>query len=271
MAVKRYTKKRSSIAARVVAVGCASLVVAGGIGFGIASAGAGASEASTFGLSVTSEAPRYDSSASATFAASSDVPREDTVLTSTAQRDMTQGIKAIEEKEEAERLAAEEAQRLADEQRRQELEAAQQKQQEKVSQDAASNAVASLSEVNWDVSQEEFIAECTARIDAYLAGSPLEGQGVTFATAAWNNGVDPRWSPAISNTESSKGAHCFLPYNAWGWGDKSWSSWEEAINAHVAGLANGYGYSITYANAAKYCPPNTDHWFKATIGQMKMI
>ena len=37
----------------------------------------------------------------------------------------------IEEKEEAERLAAEEAQRLADEQRRQELEAAQQKQQEK--------------------------------------------------------------------------------------------------------------------------------------------
>ena len=116
-----------------------------------------------------------------------------------------------------------------------------------------------------------YYEEAIARIDAYLAGSPLEGQGVTFATAAWNNGVDPRWSPAISNTESSKGAHCFLPYNAWGWGDKSWSSWEEAINAHVAGLANGYGYSITYANAAKYCPPNTDHWFKATIGQMKMI
>lgn len=269
--MKRYTKKRSSIAARVVAVGCASLVVAGGIGFGIASAGAGASEASTFGLSVTSEAPRYDSSASATFAASSDVPREDTVLTSTAQRDMTQGIKAIEEKEEAERLAAEEAQRLADEQRRQELEAAQQKQQEKVSQDAASNAVASLSEVNWDVSQEEFIAEWTARIDAYLAGSPLEGQGVTFATAAWNNGVDPRWSPAISNTESSKGAVCFKPYNAWGWGQSGWGSWEEAINAHVAGLASVYGYSITYGAAMKYCPPNYDHWFNATLGQMMMI
>ena len=269
--MKRYTKKRSSIAARVVAVGCASLVVAGGIGFGIASAGAGASEASTFGLSVTSEAPRYDSSASATFAASSDVPREDTVLTSTAQRDMTQGIKAIEEKEEAERLAAEEAQRLADEQRRQELEAAQQKQQEKVSQDAASNAVASLSEVNWDVSQEEFIAEWTARIDAYLAGSPLEGQGVTFATAAWNNGVDPRWSPAISNTESSKGANCFLPHNAWGWGQWSWSSWEEAINAHVAGLASNYGYSITYSHAMKYCPPNYDNWFNSTLSEMKRI
>ena len=135
----------------------------------------------------------------------------------------------------------------------------------------ASDAVASLPEVDFSVGKEAFVSEWTSRINAYLAGSPLAGQGATFAEAAWSNGVDPRWSPAISNTESSKGAHCFLPYNAWGWGDKSWSSWEEAINAHVAGLANGYGYSITYANAAKYCPPNTDHWFKATIGQMKMI
>ena len=111
----------------------------------------------------------------------------------------------------------------------------------------------------------------TARIDAYLAGSPLAGQGRTFAEAAWNNGVDPRWSPAISNTESSKGAHCFAPYNAWGWGDSSWSSWEEAINAHVAGLAANYGYSITYAFAVKYCPPNADHWFNATLSQMKLI
>lgn len=129
----------------------------------------------------------------------------------------------------------------------------------------------SLPEVDFSVGKEAFVSEWTSRINAYLAGSPLAGQGATFAEAAWSNGVDPRWSPAISNTESSKGAHCFLPYNAWGWGDKSWSSWEEAINAHVAGLANGYGYSITYANAAKYCPANTDHWFKATIGQMKMI
>ena len=121
------------------------------------------------------------------------------------------------------------------------------------------------------MSQEEFIAEWTARIDAYLAGSPLEGQGVTFATAAWNNGVDPRWSPAISNTESSKGANCFLPHNAWGWGQSSWSSWEEAINAHVAGLKSNYGYSITYSHAMKYCPPNYDNWFNSTLSEMKRI
>ncbi len=269
--MKRYTKKRTGIAACAVAVGCASLLLVGGIGFGMASAGGSASDASTFGLSVTSETPRLEASSAETSTASSDFAREDSVLTSTAQRDMSSGIQAIEAQEEAERLAAEEAARLAEEQRQRELAAAQQKQQEKASQDAASGALATLPEVDWSVDRETFIAEWTARIDAYLAGSPLAGQGVTFATAAWNNGVDPRWSPAISNTESSKGAHCFLPHNAWGWGQSSWSSWEEAINAHVAGLAANYGYSITYSYAKKYCPPNYDHWFNSTLSEMKRI
>ena len=74
-----------------------------------------------------------------------------------------------------------------------------------------------------------------------------------------------------SNTESTKGAHCFLPCNAWGWGQSSWGSWEEAINAHVAGLASVYGYSITYNAAVTYCPPNAAHWFASTLAQMKSI
>ena len=108
-------------------------------------------------------------------------------------------------------------------------------------------------------------------VDVQHVLSGLAGQGATFATAAWDYGVDPRWSPAISNTESSKGAVCFKPYNAWGWGQSGWGSWEEAINAHVAGLKSNYGYSITYSHAMKYCPPNYDHWFNATLGQMMMI
>jgi hypothetical protein len=39
----------------------------------------------------------------------------------------------------------------------------------------------------------------------------------------------------------------------------------------VAGLANGYGHTITYANAAKYCPPNTDHWYHTTLSEMAKI
>ena len=119
--------------------------------------------------------------------------------------------------------------------------------------------------------QEKFVAEWAPRIDAYLAGSPLAGQGTTFAEAAWQYGCDPRFSPAISMVESSQGRHCFLPYNAWGWGSSSWSSWEEAIWAHVAGLASGYGGQLTYAGAQKYCPPNADEWYASVLANMQSI
>lgn len=124
---------------------------------------------------------------------------------------------------------------------------------------------------DWSSDKQTFVSQWAGRIDAYLAGSPLAGQGATFAAAAWDYGVDPRWSPAISNTESSKGLHCFKPHNAWGWGSSSWGSWEEAINAHVRGLARGYGYTISVEAAKKYCPPNWEHWYSATSAQMNMI
>ena len=124
---------------------------------------------------------------------------------------------------------------------------------------------------DWTADQAAFINEWGARIDAYLDGSPLAGQGRTFASAAWSYGVDPRWSPAISFTESSKGAACFASHNAWGWGSESWGSWEEAIDAHVRGLARGYGYTISVEAAQKYCPPNWQSWYDRTLEQMNLI
>ena len=138
-------------------------------------------------------------------------------------------------------------------------------------QSAGSVATVNNAAVSWDMDQDAFVAEWAPRIDAYLAGSPLAGQGKTFAAAAWKYGVDPRWSPAISNTESSKGRHCFKSHNAWGWGSSSWGSWEEAIDAHVAGLARGYGYTISVANAKKYCPPNWFNWYNDTLSEMNRI
>ena len=128
-----------------------------------------------------------------------------------------------------------------------------------------------LPAVDWSVGKKAFIDEWTTRIDKYLKGTPLAEYGSVFAEASWENGVDPRWSPAISNTESGNGTHCFLPYNAWGWGDDSWSDWETAIRAHVAGLAKGYGYSVTFEAAQKYCPPNCVHWYNNTTSQMALI
>lgn len=124
---------------------------------------------------------------------------------------------------------------------------------------------------DWTSDEATFINQWAPRIDAYLAGSPLYGYGVNFAQAAWDYGVDPRFSPAISMVESSKGAVCFLPHNAWGWGSVSWDSWEEAIDAHVRGLARGYGYTVTPEGAAKYCPPNATHWYNRVVEEMSYI
>lgn len=125
--------------------------------------------------------------------------------------------------------------------------------------------------VDWGSDKVSFVSEWTRRIDAYLAGSPLAGYGATFAEAAWDYGVDPRFSPAIAMVESSLGRVCFRPHNAWGWGSSSWSSWEEAIPAHVRGLASGYGGQLTYAAAKKYCPPNADHWYASVLANMEKI
>ena len=124
---------------------------------------------------------------------------------------------------------------------------------------------------DWASERDVFVAQWASRIDAYLSGSPMAGTGKVFAEAAWDYGVDPRWSPAISNTESSKGLYCSGSCNAWGWGSCSWGSWEDAIRDHVAGLARGYGYTISVDAAKKYCPPNWEHWYNATLAQMNMI
>ncbi len=272
LAEKRIKQRRTGIVAAIVAAGCVSCVLAGCIGFGFASAGSGASrDITSFGIDSLSD----DSSAARSgfgSEASDSEAREATVLVSATSRDISQGIAAIEAEEEAARRAAEEAARKEEEARIAAAQEARAAQQAQAAREGSAAAIAALGEVDWSVGKEAFLAEWTARIDAYLAGSPLAGQGATFAEAAWANGVDPRWSPAISNTESSKGAVCFRPYNAWGWmGTTTWGSWEEAINAHVAGLASYYGYSITVANAQKYCPPTYQDWFNKTIAQMQLI
>lgn len=207
-------------------------------------------------------------------------PANDSLLqvtseTSALQRgtdfDVMVGVYQIERQREEERRAAEEAARIEEQQRIQQAAQNYQAWQGLAASDGSAGTVSGLSAVDWTVGKAKFIETWTERIDDYLAGSHLAGYGSVFAEAAWDNGVDPRWSPAISNTESGKGRACFLPHNAWGWGQSAWSSWSEAINSHVAGLASGYGYSITLTYAGIYCPPNTANWFQNTVNEMKRI
>ena len=154
------------------------------------------------------------------------------------------------------------------------------KQPKDYKEEATQNTEALIDGADWHADRDTFIAEWSKRIDAYLEGSSLAGQGVNFAASAWKWGIDPRWSPAISNTESSKGAYCIRPHNAWGWGAadsdpyglaSEWNSWEEAIDAHVKGLANGYGYTISMRGAMSYCPNTWQSWYNKTLAQMAQI
>ena len=146
--------------------------------------------------------------------------------------------------------------------------------------DMVANAHLNPDGADWNAGEEAFVAAWAPRIDAFLGSSPMQGQGAAFAKAAWACHIDPRFSPAISTIESGKGRVCIRPYNAWGWGAadsnprglaKEWSSWEEAINAHVSGLARGYGYTVSTEGAQKYCPYNWEEWYATTVSEMNSI
>ena len=122
-----------------------------------------------------------------------------------------------------------------------------------------------------DAERDLFISTWAERIDAFNEGYPLEGYGEVFAAAAYDYGVDPRYSPAIARLESESGLNCFLPCNAWGWGDASWSDWGTAIYAHVQGLSEEYSPTLTYEDAQKYNPANTDEWYGLVDGYMTQI
>lgn len=261
MVAKR--KNKTGFAAKAAGIGVASCLLVGCVGIGFASAGNTPADSSTFGVGSATSSTEYVSGEA--LEASDTGANEGSVLEARASRDISAGVNEINARHEAERIAAEEAARAEEEAR---IAAA----RENELKQAQNHALPDLPEVDWSVGKDAFISEWGARIDAYLSGSPLFGYGATFAAAAWDNGIDPRWSPAISNTESSKGAVCFRPYNAWGWmGTTAWSSWEESIYAHAAGLASGYGYTISPENAYKYCPPTWQDWYNKTLAQMLLI
>jgi peptidoglycan hydrolase CwlO-like protein len=135
-----------------------------------------------------------------------------------------------------------------------------------------SSTSSSASNVGWSSSKTAFVNKWAPRINAYLSGSPTAGTGKYYAAAAWDNGVDPRWAPAISCVESSKGAACFASYNAWGYGSSRFSSWEDGINTVVGALGSSmYGGYLTRAAAATYCTSNPSSWYSNCKAEMAKI
>ena len=283
---RKQPKRRAGRLASLAIAGIFIFVVACGVGFGAASADSSddLAQSGAFGFDAATHEATVAQATAQPHAAQADVGTSgQQVLASASSRDITAGLEMVEEHEVAERARVEADNKAAIER------VASKKAMQGVEESTPASAAASssssakaapkeekideynLSAVDWSVGKQAFIEEWSARINAYLEGTYLEGYGETFAEASWETGVDPRWSPAISNTESGNGAHCFLPYNAWGWGSNSWSDWDTAIREHVKGLAEHYGYSVTFEAAQKYCPPNSVHWYNNTLSQMALI
>ncbi len=295
---RKQPKRTAGKMVKTAIAGFFIFAIVGSVGLGVASADPDdeLARAGAFGFDSTTNESTLTSratNAATTTDSSSGVVREQSMLASTSQRNVDSGLKMIDAKEKAEqeRIAADNIavfERVESKKAMQGVVSAPaptvdaasdvqvepaEKQSEPVEADVQEEPLMeyNLPAIDWSVGREAFVAEWSARIDAYLAGSPLSGYGTTFAEAAWENGIDPRWSPAISNTESGKGSVCFLPHNAWGWGSSAWGDWDTAIRAHVAGLASGYGYSLTPEGAAAYCPPHAADWYNKTLAQMASI
>lgn len=254
-----------------IGLSCLSVALVGCLGIGIATAANGVSpDIDTFGIAETSSNEGSSESASAD---SLSAKASDASATATSQlvvantRSISKATSAIDAEREAERLAAEEAQRQED------LRHTQLAQSHRDAQYASDSGLLQLgSRKSIGMCRRKSSSPSGDRASTHTCRAALSGYGTAFAEAAWENGIDPRFSPAISNTESTKGQNCFRSHNAWGWmGDTSWGSWDEAISAHAQGLAKGYGYTISLSNASKYCPPTYEDWYAKTLAQMQQI
>lgn len=103
--------------------------------------------------------------------------------------------------------------------------------------------------------------------------SPLAVYAEQFVQAADTFGIDYRLAASISIIESSGGIHTFRTYNAWGWGKKNFSSWEEGIWEVSEGLGKYYskGLNTPAKIAPSYCPPSASHWAKKVAFVMSEI
>lgn len=117
-----------------------------------------------------------------------------------------------------------------------------------------------------ELKQQDLNYQKARKIETYLkvnrGNAPLAGYADKFVEVANKYNLDYRLLPAISVMESSGGKVLFRPYNAWGWGKKGFSSFEEGIETVGKGLSGYYarGKDTVEKIAPTYCPPNSTNW-----------
>ncbi len=108
------------------------------------------------------------------------------------------------------------------------------------------------------------------KIETYFrvnrGNAPLADYAEKFVEVANKYDLDYRLLPAIATVESGGGKSNFRSYNAWGWGNRSFRSFEEGIETVGRGLKTGYidkGRDTVDEIAPVYCPPNASNWVRS--------
>ncbi|MDX9738968.1 MAG: hypothetical protein RBT33_01205 [Candidatus Dojkabacteria bacterium] len=120
---------------------------------------------------------------------------------------------------------------------------------------------------------ESLIQVENVRVYLTKRNSPLAQYAQEIVDAANQYGIDYRLLAAISIVESSGGIHTFRTHNAWGWGKKNFSSWQEGILAVSKGLGNYYsrGLNTPQKISVYYCPPSAGEWARKVSFVMREI
>lgn len=103
--------------------------------------------------------------------------------------------------------------------------------------------------------------------------APLADYAEEFVKAADEYDIDYRIVAAISVIESGGGKNNFRKHNAWGWGKRSFDSWEDGIWAVSMGISNYYSRGLTTPKliSTYYCPPNAAKWANNVQHVMDLI
>ena len=241
----------------MVALCVLPMLAVGFLDAGWASAGSRDTGATTFGLARQSaENPSASDVSPDTVQDKSDADvlavedvAEEAALKTASSRDVSAGVQEIADEEEAARLAAEEAARVAE--------------QEAIDRADATRPATTLPSAACRPAM--WISPSVARRSSK---NGLRASTITCSAApVWWRRPSPRRPGKRASTRAGrrpfptpsppKGRVCFKSHNAWGWDQTNWPDWDTAIPLHVAGLARGYGFTISYSYAMRYCPRTT--------------
>ena len=141
---------------------------------------------------------------------------------------------------------------------------------------AVQSSIAHQATINQRIASNSAFESKVRKVRRVLSryNAPIASRADLFVKYADMYGIDYRLLPAISIVESGGCRHNFKPYNCFGWGRKSFSSYEDAIKTISRQMAVKYGRKNTskpFVIAPTYCPPSWQSWGSKVSNIMNQI